>query len=59
MDMSARRHQMDAQVRKQIHANLGYRFVILPDGKTAREVEKLIKNGAWAQGKPLRNPSGK
>ena len=58
-DVSAGRHQMDAHVRKYIHANLGYRFVILTDGKKAREVEKLIKNGAWAQGKPLLIPSGK
>ena len=51
---------MDAHVRKYIHENLGYRFVILrTDGKKAREVEKLIKNGAWAQGKPLLNPSAK
>ena len=58
-DVSAGRHQMDAHVRKYIHANLGYRLAILPDGKTARELEKLIKNGAWPQGKPLLNPSGK
>jgi hypothetical protein len=58
-DVSAGRHQMDAHVRKYIHANLGYRFVILTDGKKTREVEKLIKSGAWAQGKPLLNPSGK
>jgi hypothetical protein len=50
---------MDAHVRKYIHSNLGYRIAILPDGKTARELEKLIKNGAWPQGKPLLNPSGK
>src|SRR5512143_879531 len=58
-DVSTGRHQMEAHVRKYIHANLGYRLVIFPDGKTAREVEKLIRNGAWGQGKPLRNPSSK
>lgn len=57
-DVSAGRHQMDAHVRKYIHEHLGYRFAILPDGKAAREVEKLIKNGGWTQGKPLLNPSG-
>ena len=54
-DVSAGRHQMDAHVRQYIHENLGYRFVILPDGKAAREVEQLIKNGGWTQGKPLLN----
>lgn len=56
--VSAGRHQMDAHVRKYIHANLGYRFVIVPDGNAAREIEKLIRTGAWEHGKPLLNPLG-
>jgi hypothetical protein len=30
---------MDAFVRRYIHENLSYRFVILPDGKAARALE--------------------
>ena len=44
---------MDAHVRKYIHANLSYRFVILPDGKAAREMEGLIRNGAWGAGETV------
>jgi hypothetical protein len=57
-DVSAGHHQMDAHVRKYIHENLGYRFVTLPDGNEARKIEKLLKTGAWAPGKPLLNPLG-
>jgi hypothetical protein len=57
-DVATGRHQMDAHVRQYIHANLGYRFIKVGDGKTAREIENLIKKGEWPQGKPLLNPSG-
>jgi hypothetical protein len=56
-DVASGRHHMDAYVRKYIHDNLGYRFVILPNGKTAFDIEKLIKGGAWKHGKPLLNPT--
>ena len=39
------RHQMDAFVRRYIHENLSYRFVMVPDGATAYMVEAAIKNG--------------
>jgi hypothetical protein len=41
------RHQMDAFVRKYIHENLCYRFVMLPDGAAAFAAEAAIKNGEW------------
>jgi hypothetical protein len=50
------RHQMDAFVRRYIHENLGYRFVMLPDGAAAYAVETTIKNGGWAYGRPFLNP---
>ena len=34
------RHQMDAFVRRYIHENLKYRFVILPDGAAAYTIER-------------------
>ena len=39
------RHQMDAFVRRYIHENLCFRFVILPDGAAAYVVKSAIKNG--------------
>jgi hypothetical protein len=50
------RHQMDALVRRYIHENLKYRFVMLRDGTKAYTVEKAIKSGAWGHGRPLLNP---
>jgi hypothetical protein len=49
-------HHMDAFIRRYIHENLSYRFVILPDGKVALAVETAIKNGEWEHGRPLLNP---
>jgi hypothetical protein len=50
------RHQMDAFVRRYIHENLVYRFVMLPDGVAAYAVEAAIKSGGWDRGRPLLNP---
>jgi hypothetical protein len=52
------RHQMDAFVRRYIHENLLYRFVLMPDGSAAYAVEKTIKRGEWEHGRPLLNPGG-
>jgi hypothetical protein len=52
------RHQMDAFVRRYIHENLSYRFVILPDGAAAYTIEASIKSGGWEHGRPLLNPGG-
>jgi hypothetical protein len=54
--ISSGRHQMDAFVRRYIHENLSYRFVILPDGRAALTLEAAIKVGEWTPGKPLLNP---
>jgi hypothetical protein len=51
------RHSMDALVRRYIHENLSYRFIVLPDGLAAYAVEAAIKNGEWEHGKPLLNPA--
>lgn len=50
------RHQMDAFVRRYIHENLCYRFVMLPDGAAAFALETAIKSGEWEHGRPLLNP---
>jgi hypothetical protein len=54
-DVVAGTHQMDAHVRSYIHKNLGYRLVMLSDGKAAFALETSIKNGDWSHGKPLLN----
>ncbi len=41
------RHQMDALVRRYIHENLYYRFVMMPNGPAAYAVENAIKSGHW------------
>ena len=53
------RHQMDAFVRRYIHENLSYRFLILPDGAAAYALEGAIENGEWEHGRPLLNPGTK
>jgi hypothetical protein len=50
------RHQMDAFVRRYIHENLSYRFVVVPDGAAAYALEAAIKSGEWEHGPPLLNP---
>jgi len=47
---------MDAFVRRYIHENLGYRFLMMPDGASAYTAEAAIKSGAWGHGPPLLNP---
>ena len=47
---------MDAFVRRYIHENLSYRFVMLPDGAAAYALETAIKSGGWEHGRPLLNP---
>jgi hypothetical protein len=57
-DIASGRHQMDAFVRRYIHENLFYRFVMLSDGAAAYIVEAAIKSGEWEYGRPLLNPGG-
>ena len=47
---------MDVHVRTYIHANLNYRFVQLPTGQAAFEIERSIRKGEWPHGKPFLNP---
>jgi hypothetical protein len=46
------RHQLDAFVRRYIHENLSYRFVMLPEGSAAYAIEAAIKKGEWEHGCP-------
>jgi hypothetical protein len=46
---------MDALVRVFIHDRLAYRFVVVPDGATALQIEDLVKRGALGS-RPLLNP---
>jgi hypothetical protein len=48
---------MDAFVRRYIHENLYYRFIVVPDGSAAYAVEAAIKDGKWKHGLPLLNPA--
>ena len=50
-------HQMDAFVRQYIHENLGYRFIIVPDGIAAYAIEHSLKSGEWEFERPLLNPA--
>lgn len=54
--ISSGEHQMDAFVRRYIHENLRYRFLMVPDGATAFRYEGAIKERTGA---PLLNPSGR
>jgi hypothetical protein len=56
MAIASGRHQMDALVRRYIHENLSYRFVMLPNSKAATDLEAAIQDGKWESGPPLLNP---
>src|SRR5262245_7824065 len=58
MDIGSGRHQMDAFVRRYIHENLAYRFMMLPDVAAAFAAEVAIKSGKWEHGRPFLNPGG-
>jgi hypothetical protein len=47
---------LDQLVRAYIQERLGFRFVVLPDGQSARQVEQAVRRGALRSGKPLLNP---
>jgi hypothetical protein len=55
-DIASGRHSMDAFVRRYIHENLSYRFVMVRDGAAAYGLEAMIKGGEWEHGRPLLNP---
>jgi hypothetical protein len=56
-EIAAGRHSFDAFVRRYIHQHLSYRFVLLPDGKSAYEVERTILLLGLNGTPPLLNPS--
>jgi hypothetical protein len=47
---------LDAVTRQYIHDNLGYRYVVTADGKTALALERDVQRGAIAGQQPLLNP---
>jgi hypothetical protein len=47
---------LDAVVKRYVHERLAYRFVVVPDGRTASELERRVRRGALAVGRPLLNP---
>jgi hypothetical protein len=55
--ISSGEHQMDAFVRRYIHQNLRYPFLMVPDGATGYRIEAAIKNGDWGHRRPLLNPA--
>jgi hypothetical protein len=55
--IAAGRHSFDAFVRRYIHQHLSYRFVLLPHGKGAYEVERTILLLGLDGVAPLLNPS--
>jgi hypothetical protein len=57
--ISSSDHQLDAFVRRYIHQNLRYRFLMVPDGATGDRIEAAIKNGDRGYGRPLLNPARK
>ena len=47
---------LNVKTRQHIRERYHYRFVLTPDGKTARGLEKVVQQGALSAGKPLLNP---
>lgn len=47
---------VDGLVRKLVREELSYRFVVVPDGAAARLVEREVRSGRLAIGKPMFNP---
>jgi hypothetical protein len=50
---------MDAFVRRYIHDELLYRYIIVQDGREALAIEAAIKSGVWSRGQPFLNPGRK
>jgi hypothetical protein len=47
---------LDAKVREYIRAEFQFRFAVTRDGREAAELERAIRGGALAAGKPFLNP---
>ncbi len=48
---------LDRLTRAYIHTHLAYRFIEVPDGRTALSIEQVVKAGALIAGRPTLNPS--
>ena len=47
--------KLDRLVRDYIHARMSYRYILVPDGKTAYAIEREVQGGALGN-QPLFNP---
>ena len=47
---------LNVRTRQHIRERYDYRFVLTPDGKAARVLERAVQRGALTVGKPLLNP---
>jgi hypothetical protein len=50
------RREMDALVRRYIHDELLYRYIVVKDGKEALAIETFIESGVWGRSRPFLNP---
>ena len=55
-DVAAGRASLDRATRDYVRAELGFRLVLVTDGREALEVERLVQRGELAAGRPLLNP---
>jgi hypothetical protein len=55
-EIAGGQHSMDAFVRRYIHEQLGYRFVVTTDGASAYKIERSVCSGEWGHGRPQLNP---
>ena len=56
-DIRDSRLSMDALVRAKIHADFGFRFIVVDDYRAAIRVENAVKGGRLRAGRPRLNPS--
>jgi hypothetical protein len=49
---------LDHETRAFIQTNLGFRFVMVENGRAALELERQVQRGALKAGRPLLNPLG-
>jgi hypothetical protein len=47
------RRETDALVRRYIHDELLYRYIVVKDGKEALAIETFIESGIWGRSRPF------
>ena len=57
-DVAAGTVSLDRATPDYVRAKLGFRLVLVTDGREALEVERLVQRGEPAAGRPLLNPLG-